>query len=148
MTKTLRFLVLVSTLLTALGLVAYCAGAAFAQVVTSTSGPADAGEALTLIGQIATAAKGGAWNIVAGGVLALLVALARFVKILDFIPDQYDKWVVMLLAMMGSTAVGLVGAWDWLTIVITALTAGAAAIGGWELVLKDLRDKIFGRNRV
>jgi uncharacterized membrane protein YjjP (DUF1212 family) len=85
---------------------------------------------------------------VAGGVLALLVALARFVKILDFIPDQYDKWVVMLLAMMGSTAVGLVGAWDWLTIVITALTAGAAAIGGWELVLKDLRDKIFGRNRV
>lgn len=94
--------------------------------------------------------QGGQWTLFAGLLLSGLVAAARYLKALDLIkiPDAADGWIAMGLAMVASIGLGLQNGQDWLSIVTTALTVGAAAVGGWELLLKRLRDRFLGKSRV
>lgn len=106
------------------------------------------GELPALIQLMVKTFQGGGYAIASGLLLALLVACARFFKLLDWIPDAYDKWVAMTIAVLTSVAVGLMSGQDLLTMILAAVNVGAIAIGGWEVILKQLRDRILQRSRV
>ena len=125
-----------------------------AQAATSTTGaPPDittVEDALSLFKVMTGAFKGGTYAIGASALLTLLVAAARYFKALDLIkiPDSWDKWVAMALAMGGSVAMGLWAGHDWMTIVSTGVQVGVYSIGGWEMLLKPLRNKLLKKKKV
>lgn len=124
------------------------AGVVYAQVATSTAGatgPTSPEETLSLIGTVVAAFKSGAWKLAIGGLLAVLVGVARFINILKWVPDQYDKWVASAMAFVGSFGVGLMADLAITDVIVSAATIAVAAVGGWELFLKDLRNLVVSK---
>jgi len=119
---------------------------------TSTTSLAigSAGDAISLFRVMAAAFSGGAYAAGAGAAVALLVAVLRYVKALDIVklPDAWDKWVALGLAMASSIAGGLWAGHGWWDILSTGVQAGVYAIGGWELLLKPLRNKLVGKSKI
>ena len=135
-------------------LVMLAAATALAQTLTATTATVAPGDirtpedALNVGWLIIQVFKGGGWTVGAGLCLSFGIAAARFFKLFDKIPDKYDGWVAVIVAVLGSVAGGLQLKQDWVTIVFTAVSVGVTAIGSWELVLKKVRDVLLKRNRV
>jgi hypothetical protein len=126
-----------------------------AQVATTSTStvPPDlktADDVLSLFKLMTGAFQGGAYAVGASSALTLLVAGARYFKALDLIkiPDTWDKWVALGLAMATSVAAGLWAGHDWWAIVSTGVQVGVYSIGGWEMVLKPLRNKLLKKKKV
>ena len=115
---------------------------AFGQTATSSVASQDIP---AVIETMAQAFQGGAYGLGAGLLLSLLVAAADMLNLLKRVPKSAKKWVAMGVAMVTSIAVGLVSGLAWLDIVITAVSTGLTAIGGWEAILEPTRDAM--RNR-
>lgn len=111
---------------------------AFAQEVAAL--PSDPG---ALLGWFAETHKAGHWSLLIGGALTLILRFAPIVKpLLDKLPAEATKWVAMAIAMLGSIATGLMAGVPWYKVLVDGLQVGAAAIGGWELILKPLLTKL------
>ncbi len=86
---------------------------------------------------------GGNWSLLIGGVITLLVRLLTLLKPLaDKLPPEATKWVAMALAMLGSIATGLMAGVVWYKVLADGVQVGAAALGGWEFILKPLLGKL------
>lgn len=97
----------------------------------------------SLLGWFAETHKAGHWSLLIGGVLTLILRFAPLVKpLLDKLPAEATKWVAMGVAMVGSIATGLMAGVPWYKVLVDGLQVGAAAIGGWELILKPLLTKL------
>lgn len=92
--------------------------------------------------------QSGSWKVGLGLAIAFVIGVLRFVKILDFVPDAYDKWVAAGMAAAGAGALGLQANQGPVEIISAAIVVGATAIAGWETTLRPARDKIFGRSRL
>lgn len=87
--------------------------------------------------------EAGEWSLVIGGAVTLLVRLLTLLKPLaDKLPPEATKWLAMGLAMLGSIATGLMAKIAWYKVILDGLQVGAAALGGWEFILKPLLDKL------
>lgn len=96
-------------------------------------------EVVETVGAIKSAIDSGAWGLVVGLVLSLLVAVLRKVNVLSQLPDEAVPWVTMGLALAGTVGVSLVGGVAISEALLAGLTAGLAAIGGWEMLLKHVK---------
>lgn len=101
---------------------------AFGQTVTSTSAIA------TDVGTLVNAAKGSQWTLLAGGIVFLLVKLARQFNVskLFKLSPSADKWLAIGLALVGGVGFGLQqggSVWQGL---LTGLQAGFGAIGTYQ----------------
>ena len=84
-----------------------------------------------------------AWSLLIGGVITLLVRLLTLLKPLaEKLPPEQTKWLAMGLAMLGSIATGLLANVAWYKVIADGVQTGAAALGGWEFVLKPLLAKL------
>jgi hypothetical protein len=96
-----------------------------------------------VIGWFAQTHAAGEWSLLIGGALTLLVRLLTLLRPLaDKLPPEATKWLAMGLAMLGSAATGLLSHVPWYKVVADGVLVGVAAIGGWELVLKPVLDKL------
>lgn len=87
--------------------------------------------------------EAGEWSLVIGGVITLLVRLLTLIKPLAAkLPPEQTKWIAMGLAMLGSIATGLMAKVAWYKVLADGVQVGAAALGGWEFVLKPLLGKL------
>jgi hypothetical protein len=83
------------------------------------------------------------YALMIGGIITVLVRLLTLLKPLAAkLPPEQTKWLAMGLAMLGSAATGLLAHVPWYNVVIDGLTSGAAALGGWEFLLKPLLAKL------
>lgn len=86
---------------------------------------------------------GKSWSLLIGGVITLLVRLLTLLKPLAAkLPPEQTKWLAMALAMLGSIATGLLAGVAWYKVIADGIQTGAAALGGWEFVLKPLLAKL------
>ena len=117
---------------------------------TSTVVGAAGGDVFGTLSLLSGAFSSGWDAATAGLLLSLVVAGARFFKGLDLIkvPDSWDKWIAVALSMLTSVSVGLVAGKDALEILSTGLQIGVYAIGGWEVLLKPLRNKLLKKSKV
>jgi hypothetical protein len=89
----------------------------------------------------------GEWSLVIGGVITLLVRLLTLLKPLaEKLPPEATKWLAMALAMLGSAATGFMAHVPWYKVLADGVQVGAAALGGWEFILKPLLGK-FGLSK-
>ncbi len=83
------------------------------------------------------------WGLLIGGGITLLVRLLTLLKPLaDKLPPEQTKWLAMGLAMSSSIATGLMSGIPWFKVLVDGATVGAAALGGWEFILKPLLGKL------
>lgn len=83
------------------------------------------------------------WGLLIGGVLTLVVRLLTLLKPLaDKLPPEQTKWLAMGLAMVTSVSTGLLAGIPWFKVLVDGATVGAAALGGWEFLLKPLLGKL------
>ncbi len=83
------------------------------------------------------------WGLLIGGIITLLVRLLTLLKPLaDKLPPEKTKWLAMGLAMLGSIATGLLAGIPWYKVLVDGAQMGAAALGGWEFILKPLLGKL------
>jgi len=129
--------------LSIVAMLATLAAVAYGQTATSSAAPA-ASDFPALIEMMAQAFKGGAWGLGAGLLLTVVVAAADMLNLLKRVPKAAKKWVAMGLAMATAIGVGLTSGTAWMDIVVTAVTTGLTAVGGWEAVFEPIRDKIRG----
>lgn len=98
-----------------------------------------------LINAIADASQAKNWALMAGLIITLVVAAARWVKLLEWLPKSAMKWVAGALAALTSVGTHLVaGNADIMSMIVTAVSTGVAAVGGWEMLLKPLLGKLSG----
>lgn len=79
------------------------------------------------------------WMLVAGLVLTIAVVLVRMFNLVKQVPADLVPWATLGIATLASVAVGLQAGRDWDNIVVTGLSVGVAAIGGWETFGKLIR---------
>lgn len=139
---------ILALIILAYGAIAFAQLAGTSSTSTAAAAPALSDNLFELIPLMAQAFKSHAYTLGAAIALAVLVAVLRFVNLLNWLPDKYDRWVAMAIAMLTSVSLGLQTEQDWITIVVTAISVGAAAVGGWEMALKPVRDAVAGRNRM
>lgn len=106
------------------------------QVDTSTTSPN--------IEAIEDAFNTGNWVLLTGLVLSALIWLARITGLTRRIPGQYDKWVAIAIAMLGSVAAGLVEGKPLLSIVASGIGVGVTAIGVYETTVKPIKKVVGG----
>jgi hypothetical protein len=115
-----------------------------AVALAQASLPSDPSALLTWFAETHAA---GHWSLLIGGALTLFLRFAPLVKpLLDKLPAETTKWVAMGVAMVGSIATGLMAGVPLYKVMITGAQVGAAAIGGWELILKPLLTR-FGMQK-
>lgn len=119
------------TVITALS-VLLVASTALAQTATSST----AGDLQVLLPLITDAFKSNQWVLAVGLVLTAVVAIIRKLPLDAFLPKAALPWIALGIALLGSVGAGLASGRPWYEIVVTGLTAGAVAIGGWETVGK------------
>lgn len=84
-----------------------------------------------------------AYALLVGGAITVLVRLLTLLKPLaEKLPPEKTKWLAMGLALLGSAATGLLAGVAWYRVILDGVSAGMAALGGWEFVLKPLLDKL------
>jgi hypothetical protein len=80
------------------------------------------------------------WVLLSGLLLACVVIGLRRLPWFKDLPKRYKKWQALTIAILSSIAVGLQTGQEWLSIIVTGLAVGLAAIGGWEAIWEPLRD--------
>lgn len=124
----------------ALALDAGTATTAVVVVVDPNAGGADTvAQAVSLL---VLAFKSRHWMLAAGLSLTVFVVVARLFNFAKLLPDAYVPWATMGLATLASVAVGIQAHQSWDQIMVTGLSVGAAAIGGWETVGKLVRNTV------
>ena len=99
-------------------------------------------EPSAILAMIGTAFKEGQWAWAIGLLFTLLIVLLRAVpSIKSILPKKVVPWLTIALATGASVATSLALGMNWLGAIGSGLTAGLAAIGGWEAFLK-----IFKKN--
>ena len=99
----------------------------------------DVDEVVETVGLIKEAIDSGAWGLVVGLILSLLVAVSRRFNVLHFLPSQAVPWATMGLSLAASVAALLVGGVAVGEAILAGITAGLAAVGGWEMLLKHIK---------
>lgn len=107
-------------------------------IATASSTVADMLPSITAV-QDAYASKD--WMLLAGLVLTAVVALVRKLGIAAMLSPDQSKWLAVGLSMAGAVGGGLMLGMSWHAILVTGLSTGLVAIGGWETLGKLLRGK-------
>ena len=127
----------------------YAQDAAYVDANIDTEAPAadtqlpsvDQNNPIEIIRFIVSAFKAGKWAWAVGLLFTLLTLLFR--KLLkDKIPKKVTPWISIVLAVGTSLSMALASGTDWINAIGAGLTAGLAAIGGWEAFGKLFR-KLF-----
>jgi hypothetical protein len=88
------------------------------------------------------AAKNGYWGIFAGLlVMLLLYILKDLVGLLKRLPTKAVPWVAAALGIVGAIAVELSTGIHWGQALLHGFTAGATAVGLWEMLFKHFMKK-------
>ena len=96
---------------------------------------------LTLITDTVGAFGDSNWTLGSGLLIMVLVVLTRRLGLLKKLPKTWMPWAASGLAVLGSIASGLQAGRGWLDIVVTGLTTGLVAVGGWETLGKLITKK-------
>lgn len=113
---------------------------AFAQASSIPVFPSDA---TGVIAWFQATHAAGNWSLLIGGVITLFVRMLTLLKPLaDKLPAESAKYIAMALAVLGSVATGLLAGTAWYKVLLDGIEVGMTAIGGWELVLKPVLDKL------
>tara|TARA_R110002110_G_scaffold16569_25_gene71697 strand:- start:2065 stop:2403 length:339 start_codon:yes stop_codon:yes gene_type:complete len=103
---------------------------------------ATAADALSLVGDAVSAFGDGNWALGVGLTLMILVVAVKRFGLLKSVPKEYMPWAVSGLATVGAVASGLQAGRGWWDILVSGLTVGLIAIGGWETVGKLVQKKM------
>jgi hypothetical protein len=95
-----------------------------------------------VVGLLKKAYSSRRWMLLAALVLTVLVAGVRMFSLGQKLPAELVPWVTLGLAMLTSIALGLQAGKRWDTMLITGVSVGIAAIGGFETFGKLLRSTI------
>ncbi len=87
---------------------------------------------------IAEAIESKNWALLAGLLLSLLVAVANRFGLKDKVGSKAIPWVTTGVAVAGAVGAALLAGVPVMQALSQGVVAGAAAIGGWEMVLKHL----------
>ena len=99
-------------------------------------------EALQTGSMLIEAAKDGYWGILAGFlVMLLLFILDKFVGIKKRVGAKALPWVAAVLGIVSAMAVELTTGVQWGQALLHGFTAGATAVGLWELIFKHALKK-------
>lgn len=111
------------------------------EVVTATTAAVSGGlaDVPMVLGLAAQAFKSQAWVVFSGLLLTLAVIGLRFFDVVKKLPDKLVPWATLGLSMLTSLAVGLQTGQRWDAILVSGLTVGLVAIGGWESFAKAVR---------
>jgi len=115
---------------------------AFAQVATSSvSAPAGSDDVHALVSFFVLAFQKQQWRLVASGALLLAVSVTRKLSLVQRLPTNLIPLGVMGLAIAASIGLGLasVPPISAKTIVLTSLSVGLVAIGGWDVFVRVIR---------
>jgi hypothetical protein len=95
-------------------------------------------EAVEAAGELINAIQQKHWGLAVGLGLTLLVFGLRKVKVLAKVPAKALPWVTAVLGVLGYVAAALmVDGADLMDAAMGGLMTGAAAVGLWEMVLKN-----------
>jgi len=104
--------------------------------------PEDLTEALETGGAMIEAAKNGNWVLFSGLLIMLLIfILDKVVKLKEKVSAAAVPWVAAALGIASSIAVQLVSGIPWGQALFQGFTAGATAVGLWELLGKVIFKK-------
>lgn len=87
---------------------------------------------------IAEAIESKNWALLAGLLLSLLVAVANRFGLKDKVGSKAIPWVTTGVAVAGAVGAALLAGVPVMQALSQGVVAGAAAIGGWEMLLKHL----------
>lgn len=118
---------------------------AWAVDTSTTSTSTTAGLPSATVGMMTQAFQDKNWTLLAGLLLSAAVFALKTTKILDKI-KLGGKWGIristVVISTLTSISLGLVTSQSWWLILTTAFGVAAAAIGGWEIIGKMIRDLI------
>lgn len=98
-------------------------------------------ETIPDVSVILTSLQSKNWPLAVGAILTLLVFIANKIGLKKLVGKKAIPWVTMAIAICGTAGAGLVAGLGWLEGIIQGILAGVVAIGGWELILKNLTGK-------
>jgi hypothetical protein len=78
------------------------------------------------------------WALIAAAILMVLVIIGRLVLKAE-VNKKYVPWIALFIAAASSVAAGIQAGKAWMSIVVTGVLVGVAAVGGWETFGKLLR---------
>jgi len=108
---------------------------------TATVTATASADAIGLISDAVVAYGDGNWALGVGLSLMVLVVIVRRLGLLKKVPKDYMPWAVSGVATVGAVASGLIASRGWWDILVSGLTVGLIAIGGWETVGKLVQKK-------
>ena len=118
------------------------AKATVAKKVAPQKAPENVGEAMQDVGLLIEAAKSGNWPLFAGVLVMLLVFLLdKIVKLKEKVPKSALPWVAATLGVSTTMGVALTTGIPLGPALIQGFTAGATAVGLWEMIFKHMRKK-------
>lgn len=104
--------------------------------------PEDITEAFETGSFLIEAAKNGYWGIFAGLLIMLLIfVLDKLVDIKKRVGEKAVPWVAASLGVVGAIAAELSTGVFWGQALLHGFTAGATAVGLWEMIFKQLLNK-------
>jgi uncharacterized membrane protein YqgA involved in biofilm formation len=86
------------------------------------------------------------WALLAGLMITLVVAGARWLGLTKKLSKSYDKWVAAGLAGLQTLAIGLQLGMGMKEMLMMTVSAAVAAVGGWEYLLKPLLAKLLPKS--
>jgi len=81
------------------------------------------------------------WPLAVGLFLTLLVFVANKLGLKNLVGSKAVPWVAMAISVFGTVGTGLIIGLGWVESLTQGILTGVAAIGGWELIFKN----IFGK---
>lgn len=98
----------------------------------------DDAEAMEAALGLIDALKSKNWPLATGLILMLVVFVANKLGLKKLVGPKALPWVAMGLAVAGTVGAGLIAGLGWADAIIQGVLAGVVAIGGWELLLKNI----------
>lgn len=83
-----------------------------------------------------------AWTLLVGIILMVVTWVAKKFNVVDRLPKAAIPYGVMAIAMLSSIALGLEQGQSVVSVIITGLTVGLAAIGSWEVAGQHVANAI------
>lgn len=93
-------------------------------------------EALRAVAAILDAFKAGQIPFAVGMALTLLVYVANRIGLQEVLPQQAVPVLAFGVGVLGAVGTGLVMGVPWAAAIVSGITAGIAAVGGWEALSK------------